>query len=295
MFEVRVLSSGINVALGKSSSQSSTFNNFGPSLAVDGKNNTFSHTNIATSGNPVWWNVDLGNEFAIESVTVLNRWCGSSADPNGCLCRLSSATLFLIDSNGDIVATQSVGTTCGQREVLFDDFVEPTPSPTLSPSYSPTSSLNPTSSLVKDFSFVGQGWCRDSSYNYYSFYYGRFSVRHTYTYCLDWCSQNALPDLVGVEVNYEFDSLGCACLFSGGLPPGLNYSDYSPPAENSEGFWDGDGPILTSWGYNDTLCYRYDVSICVVSCVCPLLYGGVRSSFFMLTILIYSFHLSRIT
>jgi hypothetical protein len=73
MFEVQVFSSGSNIATGKSSSQSSTLNNYGPRLAVEGKNITFGHTNIAPSGNPVWWRVDLGNEFAIESVTVLNR------------------------------------------------------------------------------------------------------------------------------------------------------------------------------------------------------------------------------
>ena len=95
MFEVQVYSSGTNVATGKQSSQSSTLNNFGASLAVDGESNTFSHTNVATSGTPVWWKIDLGYKFEIESVTVLNRWCVSSADPNGCLCRLSFATLSL--------------------------------------------------------------------------------------------------------------------------------------------------------------------------------------------------------
>ena len=263
MFEVRVLSSGINVALGKSSSQSSTFNNFGPSLAVDGKNSTFSHTNIATSGNPVWWNVDLGNEFAIESVTVLNRWCGSSADPNGCLCRLSSATLFLIDSNGDIVATQSVGTTCGQREVLFDDFVESTPSPTLSPSYSPTSSLNPTSSSVKDFSFVGQGFCLDKTGNWYSNVEGDFVPKPNRTedsYCFDWCSQNLHPDLVGVEVYRSSSSMWCYCDFSGRVPDVINVTDYSPPAYDIEAL-DGVGEIQTSDDYWSVVCYSYDVSI----------------------------------
>jgi len=80
------------------------------------------------------------------------------------------ATLFLIDSKGEIVVTQSVGDTCGKQELFFDDFVEPTPSPTVSPSYSPTTSLNPTSSLVDDFSWVGEGSCVDESYNYYSSY-----------------------------------------------------------------------------------------------------------------------------
>ena len=123
MFEVQVYSSGINVATMKSSSQSSTLNNFGASLAVDGKNNTFSHTNVAASGSPVWWKVDLGKEFRVESVTVLNRWCRSSSDPNGCLCRLSFASLFLIDSKGAIVATQTFGDTCGKQKITFDNFL----------------------------------------------------------------------------------------------------------------------------------------------------------------------------
>jgi hypothetical protein len=122
MFEVRVISSGTNVALGKPSSQSSTLNAFGSQLAVDGKNNTFSHTNVAAGGSPVWWKVDLGNKFAIESVLVLNRWCVSPADPNGCLCRLSQASLFLMDSNSEVVASQSVGSTCGEKEISFKMF-----------------------------------------------------------------------------------------------------------------------------------------------------------------------------
>jgi len=125
LFEVQVYSSGMNVATGKSSSQSSTLNNFDASLAVDGKANTFSHTNVATSGSPVWWKVDLGNEFPVESVTVLNRWCVSSLDPSGCLCHLSYASLFLIDSNGIVVGTQSFGNTCGKQNISFDIFSVP--------------------------------------------------------------------------------------------------------------------------------------------------------------------------
>jgi len=261
MFEVQVLSSGINIAPGKSSSQSSTFKSFGASLAVDGKMNTFSHTNVASSDSSVWWTVDLGPELPIESVTVMNRWCGSSSDPSGCLCRLSYATLFLIDSNGDIVATQPVGDTCRQQELTFDNFVEPTPSPTVSPSYSPTTSLYPTSSLVDDFSWVGVGSCVDESYNYYSSFISNYLPARTKDmYCLDWCSQNALPDLVGVEVWQLTFETYCLCSFSGGLPYGLNYSDYYPAAEFDIGYWYGVGPIMTSFGWDDTSCYRYNVS-----------------------------------
>ncbi len=155
MFEVQVTSSGRNVAAGKLTSQSSTLRNFFASLAVDDKNSTFSHTNVAISGSPVWWKVDLGNKFLIQSVTILNRWCGSSADYHGCLCRLSDATLSLIDSNGAVVGTQTTGNTCDKRHLLIHDFMVPPPAP---PSYSPTSSLNPTSALVNDFSMVGKGF-----------------------------------------------------------------------------------------------------------------------------------------
>ncbi len=205
--------------------------------------------------------MDLGNEFAIESVLVLNRWCVSPADPNGCLCRLSKATLFLMDSPGEVVAAQSVGDSCGKQELILDDFVEPTPSPTVSPSYSPTLSLSPTRSMVKDFSLVGDGQCVDESYSLYpSMSSSVFPARYTDIYCLDWCSQNP-SNLVGVEVNYEEYSAYCSCLFSGGLPFGLKYSDYSPPAAKDAGFLWGVGPILTSRGYNNgILCYRYDVS-----------------------------------
>ena len=122
MFEVQVLSVGSNIAFGKPSSQSSTLNKLFANLAVDGKVNTFSHTNVATSGNSVWWQVNLGNEFPIESVTILNRWCGSSADPSGCLCRLSNATLSLIDSKGVTVGTHTTGNTCGKQELSIDEF-----------------------------------------------------------------------------------------------------------------------------------------------------------------------------
>jgi hypothetical protein len=207
----------------------------------------------------------MGTEFRIESVTVMNRWCGVPSDPNGCLCRLSHATLSLIDRKGHIVATQSVGDTCGQRELFFDDFVEPTPSPTVSPSYSPTASLNPTSSLVEDFTWVGEGSCVDESYNSYSsFISGFLPARKTDTYCLDWCSQNPLPNLVGVEVWQYTYATYCLCSFSDGLPHGLNFSDYHPAAEDAYWFWYGVGPIQASIGYNNTSCYRYNVSVFVL-------------------------------
>ena len=125
MTEVQVLSSGKNVATGKSSTQSSTFKNFGASLAVDGKSDTFSHTNVTSGDSTAWWQVELGDALPVDSVTVINRPCGGSHDPNGCFCRLSQATLLLLDKTGVIVATQSFGDTCGKREIVLDDFYLP--------------------------------------------------------------------------------------------------------------------------------------------------------------------------
>jgi hypothetical protein len=115
IFEVEVNSSGNNIAVGGVAIQSSTFKSFGASLAIDDDINTFSHTN----DNSAWWQVDLGTEQEIDSVQILNRWCGDPSDPNGCLCRLSDAKLILLDSQGSTIVTQSVGNTCGKLSPVF--------------------------------------------------------------------------------------------------------------------------------------------------------------------------------
>lgn len=122
MLEFQVFSSGQNVAIGKTSEQSSTFKDFQASRAIDGNVGTFSHTNVASNGTPAVWKLDLGAGFPIDTVKVLNRACGGSHDPNGCFCRLSQSTLFLFDSDGVILATRSFGNTCGIPEISFDNF-----------------------------------------------------------------------------------------------------------------------------------------------------------------------------
>jgi hypothetical protein len=141
MFEVKVLSSGSNVASGKSASQDSTFkgnsDKFGALKAVDGIEGTFSHTAVDASG---WWEVDLDGVFPIESVKILNRWCGDVTDPSQCLCRLSHAAISLEYENGNWVDTTVIGDTCGELEIVHEyvrsdeycNFV-PTESPTLYP------------------------------------------------------------------------------------------------------------------------------------------------------------------
>jgi hypothetical protein len=118
MFEVQVFSNGMNVAEGKPARQSSTFGNLKASRAVDGKGNTFSHTNDARSGDYPWWEVNLSGSYPIELVKIINRWCGDPSDPNSCLCRLSYSALSLFDGD-KWVMTEVVGDTCATLEWTY--------------------------------------------------------------------------------------------------------------------------------------------------------------------------------
>jgi hypothetical protein len=93
--------------------QSTTFKNNSKFLAdnaVDGLTSTFSHTDLADI--LATWEVDLGQEFPITSISVLNRWCVDMNDGPGCLCRLSGATVDLLDASNNVVASSSFGNTC---------------------------------------------------------------------------------------------------------------------------------------------------------------------------------------
>lgn len=117
MFEFEVISNSINVALGKTATQSADFKGntrFSASRAVDGNANTFSHTR---SDNCAWWTVDLGGTYTINSIKILNRYCIDPTDPSGCLCRLSHAVVSLLDENGQWVDTKVLGDTCGELEL----------------------------------------------------------------------------------------------------------------------------------------------------------------------------------
>ena len=114
MFEVKVLSYGENIARDKMAIQSSTLKDTtDASKSVDGDETTFSHTNDV---NP-FWEVNLDGPYPIQSVVIVNRWCQNPSDENGCLCRLSHSVLSILDENGDWVASQFIGGTCGQLEV----------------------------------------------------------------------------------------------------------------------------------------------------------------------------------
>ncbi|KAL3787241.1 hypothetical protein ACHAWO_000081 [Cyclotella atomus] len=120
--EIRALTAAdIDVASGKPASQSSTYtnkSNYAASKAVDGVISTFSHTDPADT-TPTW-EVNLGGAFEITTVDVLNRYCGSTADSTGCLCKLSSATVSLMDSGGLSKGTYRFGNTCGVMNPVLD-------------------------------------------------------------------------------------------------------------------------------------------------------------------------------
>eukprot|EP00956_Cyclotella_meneghiniana_P023684 scaffold46589_cov23-Cyclotella_meneghiniana.AAC.1 len=78
--------------------------------------------------------VDLGALFSVESIHILNRWCKDSSDPHGCLCRLSNASVSLLNENNDTVTAFSTSDTCGTSEI---DISFITPCLTASPSASP--------------------------------------------------------------------------------------------------------------------------------------------------------------
>jgi hypothetical protein len=120
LFEVKVISDGKNVALGKTASQGSTYKDrpiFNASKAVDGMDSgMFSHT----ADTNVWWEVDLNGTVEVDQVLIKNRYCGGPDDPIGCLCRLSHSSLILLSDKGEWVDGVLLGNTCGELEVVYD-------------------------------------------------------------------------------------------------------------------------------------------------------------------------------
>ena len=149
MFELQALSSGVNIALNKTATQSSTLGTKSASFAVDGNVATFSHTDDINA----MWEVDLGDVFSLESVFIKNRWCGDPSDANGCLCRLSGATLSLLNDQGEVVSVESIGNTCGEYDLSFDVS-------SCTPTTTTISSLTSTSATaVTDATTISPNFC----------------------------------------------------------------------------------------------------------------------------------------
>lgn len=94
--EVQVYSKGKNVALKGKAAQSSEAYSGGASRAIDGNTSgVYDHqsvTHTETTDNP-WWEVDLGDDFPVETLAVWNR---TDADVGS---RLSGATISLLRSD----------------------------------------------------------------------------------------------------------------------------------------------------------------------------------------------------
>lgn len=88
-----------NVALGKTAIESSTYNNAGAGAmaAVDGNDNSFTHTNC-NQGIVQWWEVDLAGVYTIAELNIVNRQdcCGG---------RLHDFDIIFMDGNKTVVDT----------------------------------------------------------------------------------------------------------------------------------------------------------------------------------------------
>lgn len=136
VFEIKIISQGVNVAVEGNAIQSTTFKDdaekFGANNSVDGDEATFSST-AEQSGQ--WWQVQLQKSVDIDLIEIMNRYCGPDpTDPLGCLCRLSDVELVLYDEDGDVLVTRAFGNTCGVLSIEENFSCSRTRVPSLSPS-----------------------------------------------------------------------------------------------------------------------------------------------------------------
>ena len=141
MFEVQVLANGRNIALQGYATQSSTLKNFVASNAVDNNNITFSHTYDENA----FFEINFSDSYEIESMMIINRFCGNENDLAGCLCRMSNATLLLLDDNELILTKVELGDTCGMMTITVSlSSLCLTSTPSISPSISSYVTSGPT-------------------------------------------------------------------------------------------------------------------------------------------------------
>ena len=91
--EVQVFSGGKNIARTGKATQSSVGYNSPAAKAIDGNHNgSFASCSCTNSERNAWWEVDLGGEFAIDSVAVWNR-------TDCCPERLDKLSIRILDEN----------------------------------------------------------------------------------------------------------------------------------------------------------------------------------------------------
>ncbi|CAH1227046.1 MRC1 [Branchiostoma lanceolatum] len=120
--EVTISCTEENVALGKSTSQSSTDGSHTADLAVDGRKGTSVPDNQCTLTNAEegpWWEVDLGGDQAIRRVGLLNRGdcCGSRLDGFVVLVKQEGHRAWQTcgaQHSGTLTEGQSITVDCGR-------------------------------------------------------------------------------------------------------------------------------------------------------------------------------------
>lgn len=101
----------VNAASGQATAQSTDGYGFTGAQAVDDEPATFSHTGDADLD--PWWQVDLGADYAVSGVTVLNR-------ADCCAERLYNLTVQLLDAGGAPVWTSEVLNPVSEGETPTD-------------------------------------------------------------------------------------------------------------------------------------------------------------------------------
>jgi glucose/arabinose dehydrogenase/azurin len=103
--EVQVFSDGKNVAMGGKARQSSVSNSGDAARAIDGRTDgsysSSTQTHTQEDENNPWWEVDLGNEYPVQSVVIWNR------TDDGLGRRLEGFTLSLLDSTRHATFTRA--------------------------------------------------------------------------------------------------------------------------------------------------------------------------------------------
>ena len=144
VLELKVIDPNLfNRAAGKPAYQSSDYvldssgNVAKASYAVDGTLTTFSST--SSNDNSGWLMVDLVEDTPLKYIMIENRNCPQE-NVSQCLCRLSYASVQILDEQDNVIDEQRLGGMCGQygTSVLFPKCYDITASPAGSSSTFPT-------------------------------------------------------------------------------------------------------------------------------------------------------------
>ena len=128
------------------------------------------------------------------------------------------------------------------------------------PSEEPSSDAPSGQPSSKPFSLYGQGYCHSASDRPYNYIKGNEIPTSTIDDgdCIEWCLQNPLPDLVGMNIYRDSSVAICYCLFDV-YPVPVSPSDYSPIAHQTGSAQpEAMGPIQRTNGNESVLCYIND-------------------------------------